>query len=195
MIRKLIIPILILLVLPNMISAQTDEYREDYTVEMWTTIQTAPAVEDLPLMSSITQHGITWYFSEPERVGRFVNGDYYVIGTSSDPVQITRISPEPVSNPIVYTSESCYEDNHWECTNFPAPYEGTYETHDYGGVCRGGECEYHCTKHGSVMPMPVSNQESGFDSRVEGNRYTANLRVYPPNIYMYPGDSHILCKT
>ena len=52
---------------------------------------TTPALEDLPLQDSVTQHGITWYFSEQERVGRFVNGDYYVVGD----VTIIDIDPAP----------------------------------------------------------------------------------------------------
>ena len=50
-----------------------------------------PALQDLPLLSQITQHGITWTFASPQRVGRFVNGDYYVAGTAT----ITDIRPLP----------------------------------------------------------------------------------------------------
>ena len=50
-----------------------------------------PALEELPLLSQISQHGITWTFSTPQRVGRFVNGDYYVVGTAT----ITNIQPLP----------------------------------------------------------------------------------------------------
>ena len=89
--RKLVIPLIILLLLPNAITAQTDEYRDDYDVVMYTTPQTTPSLSELPLQSSITQHGITWTFDGDYRVGRFVNGDYYVIG----PVTITNIDPLP----------------------------------------------------------------------------------------------------
>ena len=50
-----------------------------------------PALEELPLLSQISQQGITWTFSTPQRVGRFVNGDYYVVGTAT----ITNIQPLP----------------------------------------------------------------------------------------------------
>jgi hypothetical protein len=43
------------------------------------------------LSDSITQHGITWKFSTAVPVGRFVNGDYYVVG----PATITSITPKP----------------------------------------------------------------------------------------------------
>jgi cysteine-rich repeat protein len=50
-----------------------------------------PALEELPLLSKITQHGITWTLSKPQRVGRFVNGDYYVVGEAT----IVDIQPLP----------------------------------------------------------------------------------------------------
>jgi cysteine-rich repeat protein len=50
-----------------------------------------PALEDLPLLTHITQQGIIWALAAPTRVGRFVNGDYYVVGT----VTITDIQPLP----------------------------------------------------------------------------------------------------
>ena len=52
-----------------------------------------PILEELPLLSQIGQHGITWTFSTPQRVGRFVNGDYYVVGTAT----IIDIQPFPTS--------------------------------------------------------------------------------------------------
>ena len=48
-------------------------------------------LEDLPLKESVTQYGITWTFDKPARVGRFVNGDYYVVG----PVTVAKIDPAP----------------------------------------------------------------------------------------------------
>jgi cysteine-rich repeat protein len=53
----------------------------------------APALEDLPLLSTITQHGITWTFANPVPVGRFVNGDYYVVGEAT----IVDIQPLPTT--------------------------------------------------------------------------------------------------
>jgi len=51
----------------------------------------APKLEDLELTKTVSQHGITWTFEKPVRVGRFVNGDYYVVG----PVTIAAIDPAP----------------------------------------------------------------------------------------------------
>ena len=50
-------------------------------------------IDNITLQSSVTQYGITWTFEKPARVGQFVNGDYYVVGTTV----IAAISPEPKS--------------------------------------------------------------------------------------------------
>lgn len=39
--------------------------------------------------ASVSQFGITWTFSKPHRVGRFVTGDWWVVG----PVEVVRIDP------------------------------------------------------------------------------------------------------
>src|SRR5690606_29375104 len=41
------------------------------------------------IRSSLSQHGITWTFSQAHLSGRFVNGDWWVIG----PVTIVNITP------------------------------------------------------------------------------------------------------
>jgi hypothetical protein len=46
---------------------------------------------DVQLQDSISIDGITWKFSQPVHVGRFVNGDYYVVGA----VTIVNINPLP----------------------------------------------------------------------------------------------------
>jgi cysteine-rich repeat protein len=66
---------------------------DDFPVILYTasTPPPTPALEELPLLSKITQHGITWTLSKPQRVGRFVNGDYYVVGEAT----IVDIQPLP----------------------------------------------------------------------------------------------------
>ena len=44
---------------------------------------------------SISQYGITWEFTEPVPVGRFVTGDYYVVGSCT----IASITPVPTVSP------------------------------------------------------------------------------------------------
>jgi hypothetical protein len=51
-----------------------------------------PTLESLPLKESVTQYGITWTFAQPVHVGRFVNGDYYVVG----PVTVKALDPKPL---------------------------------------------------------------------------------------------------
>jgi hypothetical protein len=51
-----------------------------------------PKLEDLALKESVAQYGITWTFDGPARVGRFINGDWYVVG----PVTIKSITPKPL---------------------------------------------------------------------------------------------------
>jgi hypothetical protein len=45
------------------------------------------------LQSSVTQYGITWTFDRGYPVGRFVTGDWWVVG----PVTITEVSPAPTA--------------------------------------------------------------------------------------------------
>ncbi len=49
----------------------------------------APSVDELEQRESVSQYGITWTFEEPVPVGRFVTGDYYVVG----PVTVASVSP------------------------------------------------------------------------------------------------------
>lgn len=43
--------------------------------------------------TTISQHGITWHFDRPARYGRFINGDYWVLG----PVTVTSVDPQPTT--------------------------------------------------------------------------------------------------
>jgi len=52
----------------------------------------APRLNDLSLKTSLSQYGMTWTFDKPARVGRFVNGDFYVVG----PVTVIEIAPKPL---------------------------------------------------------------------------------------------------
>jgi len=51
-----------------------------------------PRLGALPLEQSVSQYGVTWTFAKPARVGRFVGGDWYVVG----PVTVTAIEPRPL---------------------------------------------------------------------------------------------------
>ena len=51
-----------------------------------------PGPAKLETVKSITQYGITWTFDKEVQAGRFVTGDYFVIG----PVTVVKIDPAPV---------------------------------------------------------------------------------------------------
>ena len=50
-----------------------------------------PKLQTMPLASSVSQYGITWTFAQPVRTGKFINGDWYVVG----PVTVAKIDPAP----------------------------------------------------------------------------------------------------
>jgi len=91
----------------------------------------------LELRASIERHGITWGFEKPVRVGRFLNGDYYVIG----PAKVVSIDPPPA----------------------------------------GG-------RNGSVLNLPLDPFKSGFDERVNSDRYEPQYRADLP-VSLQPGDA------
>ncbi len=49
--------------------------------------------DDLPRLRQVARHGITWTFDREMPVGRFVNGDWYVVG----PVTVSAIDPAPAN--------------------------------------------------------------------------------------------------
>ncbi len=61
----------------------------------------APKVAEMEHRKSVSQYGITWTFEEAVPVGRFVNGDYYVVG----PVAVVGIDPKPLVGDAVPESE------------------------------------------------------------------------------------------
>jgi len=73
-----------------------------------------PKLEELALTDTVARHGITWKFSEKVRAGRFVNGDYYVVG----PVTVTETTPKPENGrnqsalnlPVNTTGASPFDD-------------------------------------------------------------------------------------
>jgi hypothetical protein len=59
------------------------------------------ATARLTEVSSVSQYGLTWEFDRPVAVGRFVNGDYYVVG----PITLVSIHPRPLVGSGVPESE------------------------------------------------------------------------------------------
>jgi hypothetical protein len=52
-----------------------------------------PPPGETQLRSSVADHGVTWTFAAPARVGRFVTGDWFVVG----PATVTAIDPAPAA--------------------------------------------------------------------------------------------------
>jgi hypothetical protein len=66
-----------------------------------------PKLEDLPSKSSVSQYGMTWTFDKPAPVGRFVNGDWYVVG----PVTVIAIDPKPLYGSEIPKNQLDHMDN------------------------------------------------------------------------------------
>jgi hypothetical protein len=52
----------------------------------------APKIEELPQRDTVSQYGITWTFERAVHAGRFINGDWYVVGS----VIVSGIAPRPL---------------------------------------------------------------------------------------------------
>ncbi|MCC5842187.1 MAG: hypothetical protein JJT96_18875 [Opitutales bacterium] len=74
---------------------------------------TTPAVT---LADKVTRHGITWTFDQPYPVGRFVNGDWWVVG----PVQIVEIDPAPGRIPPEEDIADVIDFNQYQTTSLRA---------------------------------------------------------------------------
>jgi hypothetical protein len=126
----------------------------------------APELEDLPLNESVSQYGITWTFEEPARVGRFITGDWYVVG----PVTVTRIDPKPL-----------WGDEVGEIIHKDGVKEGDYE----GKTARNGSVlNPRCDRKNAAGYRECA----GFDSRIPHGRYDPDQFAHLP-IRMKPGDS------
>jgi len=118
-----------------------------------------PKLEDMPLKASIDQYGITWTFEKPARVGRFVNGDWYVVG----PTTVKMIAPKPL-----------WGDEVGETINKVSVKEDKYPGKQ--------------ARNGSSLNPPAKAKTCGFDSRCPSSRYDPALFTHLP-IAMKPGDS------
>jgi len=121
-----------------------------------------PKLADLPLRGSVSQYGITWTFERPAPVGRFVNGDYYVVGE----VTVTDIDPRPRFGAEVADDELDANEK---------------RAMEWGGLKRDG-----IVRNGSML-NPPARQRVAYDSGIK-NWYRAELAARLP-IRMKPGDS------
>jgi hypothetical protein len=109
--------------------------------------------------TEVTQYGITWTFAQPVQIGRFVNGDFYVVG----PVEVTGITPRPLWGTEVVdliNKEQVREDA------FPGKQ----------------------ARNGSALNPPARSKTGGFDSRIPSGRYDPALFAHLP-VHMQAGDA------
>lgn len=119
----------------------TPDYSYTQTVYTAANAPKAPAVGDLPTLDRITQYGITWTFDRQVPVGRFITGDYYVVG----PVKVTMIDPKPLrGNEVKDVATS--------------------------GMMNEKGLSKTLTRHGSILNYPA-DQHCGFDSRMNRTCY------------------------
>ncbi len=88
---------------------------------------TGPAGK-LEMRKSVSQYGITWTFEKDVPVGRFVTGDYYVVG----PVKITKIDPAPAGEGAAFRNGSMLNPP----TNTDQAYDGRIRGFVPGKVAR-----------------------------------------------------------
>lgn len=125
-----------------------------------------PKLEDLRLSDSVSQYGITWRFDRKARVGRFVTGDWYVIG----PVTVLEITPKPLFGQEVFA------DGKWTLINEDAMKEDKYKD--------------AWSRNGSRLNPGADTIQAGFDSRIAHGFYNPKLATLPP-VGMKPGDALI----
>jgi len=111
---------------------------------------------------SISQYGITWTFDKEVPVGRFVTGDYYVVG----PVTVTAIDPKPRVGAEVKDDELDSREQY---------------------LIKGGRLKIEERVRNGSMLNPPARQEMAYDSGIK-NWFRPKLVAVPP-IAMTPGDS------
>lgn len=137
--------------------------------------------------SSVSQHGITWTFSQDQRVGHFANGDWWVVG----PVTITSINPPAATghgldingtmvNPVYNTTGS----PSW------APIQAWDERIDWKSGCSGSynstlniakQLPYTAKAGDSIMSAKSFPEDaSGNDQQLEAIAILTVVAIAPP---------------
>jgi hypothetical protein len=118
-----------------------------------------PELESLPKRQSISQYGITWTFETEAPVGRFITGDWYVVG----PVTVAAVTPRPLFGREVGDRLTPYEERFKDT----AARNGSVLNPKLKGIKDGA---------------------APFDSRVPHHVYKPDQFAAPP-IAMKPGDA------
>jgi len=134
-----------------------------------------PNLQDLPLRESVSQYGITWTFDKPARGGKFLTGDWDIVG----PVTVTAIDPKPLYGNAV--PKDTVDDKERE------EFGGDGRRLDEKGRTAPKANPNYC-RNGSVLNIPPVLRKSGFDSRVRHRLYDPAMTTRLP-IKMSPGDA------
>jgi hypothetical protein len=123
-----------------------------------------PKLDDLELTDTVSQYEITWKLDRKARVGRFLTGDYYVVG----PVAVVEITPKPLFGDEVEKAGSklISQEHVMEVTTYPGKW----------------------ARNGSMLNPPADPSGAGFDSRIADGFYKPALFQAAP-IAMKPGDA------
>jgi hypothetical protein len=89
--------------------------------------------------TEITQYGITWTFDKPVKAGKFITGDWWVLG----PVTVVKVTPTPGPVPA---EELELKKNRWNDTSLKAD---------------------TAMRNGSMIVLKVGTRQ-GYDSRAAG---------------------------
>ncbi len=125
-----------------------------------------PKLEELAFTETVSQYGITWRFDRKAHVGRFVTGEWYVIG----PVTVVEITPKPLFGQEVVASGK------WQLINENAVMEDKYKD--------------TWSRNGSRLNQGADTVYAGFDSRLPHGFYQSSL-VTRLAVAMKPGDALI----
>lgn len=133
-----------------------------------TTDDTGTTGEPVEMQSSVTQFGITWTFDGPRPVGKFVTGDWWVVG----PVTIVSVEPAPADgrngsmlDPVGAQDYDSRAGRHEEGlrVTFPATLEGTHSlvsaiSHPDAPECMQGGSDGWMTYDGDCQRGPIATQ-------------------------------------
>ncbi|MEK7416090.1 MAG: hypothetical protein AAB263_22525 [Planctomycetota bacterium] len=134
-----------------------------------------PTVDELDKKDSVSQYGITWRFDKKVPVGKFINGDWYVVG----PVTIVDMDPKPRYGAEVTDLVADQPVYVWE---FKDPKNAVRN----GSTLNIPAVAPRCLKN------PSADRGCGFDSRIPSGRFDPAQTTKLP-IEMKPGDA--LCSS
>ena len=160
----------------------------------------APWLTDREYRSGgISQYGVTWIFDGEYLIGRFINGDYWVLDSGSG-VVISETLPDPNQVPgdvnqdgeknildygpmsLSWQQSDCAPENLW-CDHSDINQDGVVEFLDFSSLLDDWLMPGLTERHGSMI-NPVTGFSQGYDFRLSSTYYDTDLRVdFPKRIF------------